>query len=80
MCSYGALKIRASTMEEPRFYFYSFFLIFLFNLFLNVSYFRERERELASGGGAEREGDRGSEAGSVLTAVTPHTGLQLTNR
>ena len=34
---------------------------------------RESEREYVcmSGGGAEREGDRESEAGSVLTAESP---------
>ena len=31
-------------------------------------YIREREGERMRGGGAEREEDRGSEAGSVLTA------------
>ena len=34
-----------------------------------------------SGGGAEREGDTESEAGSRLWAIsTEHTGLELTNR
>ena len=33
-----------------------------------------------SRGGAERLGDRGSEAGSVLTAEIPILGLGLTNR
>ena len=49
----------------------SLFLVFLFLFFkvFNV-YFWERERERASmnQGGAERKGDRGFEAGSVLTA------------
>ena len=31
----------------------------------------ERERESASKGGAEREGDRGSEANAALTAGSP---------
>ena len=39
----------------------------------------ERERESMSRGGAEREGDRESEAGSVLTAEKPHAGLELPN-
>ena len=38
-------------------------------------YFLEREREGTRGGGAEREGDRGSEVGSVLTAASPMWGL-----
>ena len=33
-----------------------------------------------SRGGTEREGDRGSEAGSVLTAESPMRGFELTNR
>ena len=33
-----------------------------------------REREHTSQGGAEREGDRGSEAGSALTADSPTWG------
>ena len=33
-----------------------------------------------SRGGAEREGDRESEAGSALTAEKPHAGLELTDR
>ena len=38
-------------------------------------FFWERRRESASEGGAEREGDRGSEAGSVLTAESLTWGL-----
>ena len=43
---------------------------------------RERERESMSGGGAEREGDIESKAGSRLQAdsTEPNTGLKLTNR
>ena len=43
---------------------------------------RERERECANGGGAEREGDTESKAGSRLQAVStePVAGLKLTNR
>ena len=39
------------------------------------------ERKNASGGGAEREGDTGSEAGSRLRAVStePDAGLELTD-
>ena len=41
----------------------------------------ERDRESASGGGAERQGDTESEAGSRLWVVSTvlDTGLQLTN-
>ena len=43
---------------------------------------RERESERESGGGAEREADTESEAGSRLWAVNtePDVGLKLTNR
>ena len=43
---------------------------------------RERQRESASRGGAERGGDTESEAGSRLPAVStePDSGLELTNR
>ena len=55
-----------------------FFLIF-FNVYL---FLRERERQSASGGGAERTGDRESEAGSRLRAVStePDVGLKLMNQ
>ena len=41
----------------------------------------EREKQSASWGGAQREGDTESEAGSRLLAVStePHMGLELTN-
>ena len=32
-----------------------------------------------TGGGAESEGDRGSQAGSELSAQSPKAGLELTN-
>ena len=43
---------------------------------------RERGRQSVSGGGAERDGDIGSEAGSRLRAVStePDAGLELANR
>ena len=43
---------------------------------------RDRERQSMSGGGAEREGDTESEAGSRLRAVStgPDAGLQLPDR
>ena len=49
-----------------------FFLMFIF----------EAERQSVNGGGAEREGDTESEAGSRLWAVgtEPDVGLELTNR
>ena len=45
-------------------------------------YFGERDRARQSRGGAEREGDTESEAGSRLRAdgTEPDVGLQLTDR
>ena len=59
------------------------FLPVSFLHFLNVYLFlRERERERASKGGAERGGDTESETGSRLRAVgtEPDAGLEPTNR
>ena len=44
-------------------------------------FLKERERQSMIGGGAEREGDTESEAGSRLRAVStePDMGLELTN-
>ena len=56
---------------------------FLFFFFFNVySFLRDRERQSASRGGAERQGDTESEAGSRPRAVStePDAGLELTNR
>ena len=56
---------------------------FFFLIFLNVYLFlRERQRQSASRGGVEREGDTESEAGSRLPAVStePDAGLELTDR
>ena len=54
-----------------------------FNLNFFSVYFweRETERQSASGGGAEREGDAESKAGSRLRAVSTESdaGLELTN-
>ena len=49
--------------------------------FFVYSLLRNRDRQSVSRGGAEREGDRESEAGSRLGAVStePNTGLKLTN-
>ena len=52
----------------------------LSELFFLMLFIFERERACTSGGGAEREGDRGSEAGSALTAREPDVGLELRNR
>ena len=45
-------------------------------------YFWDRERQSMNSGGAEREGDTESKAGSRLWAVStePDAGLELTNR
>ena len=45
-------------------------------------YFWDRERQSMNGGGAEREGDTESEAGSRLWAISPepNAGLELTDR
>ena len=47
--------------------------------FFNVLFIFERQRESVSWGGAEREGDTKSKAGSRLWAVSiePHMGLEL---
>ena len=63
-------EIFVAHLPSPRFYF------------LNVYFFgRETERDSARGGGAEREGDAESEAGSRLRAIStePHVGLEPTN-
>ena len=58
--------------------------ILFLKIFFKISFLRERERERErgsmSGGGAEREGDKESEAGSRLWAVStePDLGLKLT--
>ena len=51
-------------------------------MFLMFVYFWERQRQNVSGGGAEREGDTESEAGSSLWAIStePDVGLELMNR
>ena len=58
-----------------------YFIIIIFN-FLTFIYFWDRERQSTNGGGAEREGDTESEAGSKLRAISPgpDAGLELTNR
>ena len=49
-------------------------------MFLMCIYFLETARVQIGKGHREREGDRGSEAGSLLIAVTPNAGLEPTNR
>ena len=50
----------------------------IFRLFVFMFIF-ESEPASPSGGGAEREGDRGSEAGLAPTAREPDPGLEFTN-
>ena len=54
-----------------------FFFLNFFNVYLFL-----RQRQSMNGGGAEREGDTESEAGSKLWAISPEpdVGLELTNR
>ena len=61
------------SLDNQHFFFKNIFLMFIFE--------RERERQSASRGGAEREGDTESGAGSRLQAVStePDVGLELTN-
>ena len=46
-----------------------------------IHFLRDRERQSLSRGGAEKEGDTESEAGSRLRAVStePDTGLEITD-
>ena len=55
-------------------------IVFFLNFFIFI-YFWERKRQSMSRGGAEREGDTESEAGSRLRTVStePDTGLEPTN-
>ena len=54
-------------------------MTFFFKKYIYLFFWRERQR--ASRGGAEREGDTESEAGSSLRAVStePDAGLELTD-
>ena len=52
------------------------FQFFLKKIFFNV-YFWERDRQRTSGGGAEREGDTESEAGSRIWAVSTELNAEL---
>ena len=63
--------------------FQKIFKVYLFKkIFLVFIFETERERQSASRGGAEREGDPESEAGSKLLTVgtEPDAGLDLTDR
>ena len=57
-----------------------FFFLFFLKMFLFI--FERENRQSTSRGGAEREGDTDSEAGSKLRAVStePDVGLEPTNR
>ena len=68
----GKLKGRTGRCT---FFFFNFLLTFIY-------FFWDRERQSMKGGGAEREGDTESEAGSRLWAISPEpdAGLELTNR
>ena len=52
------------------------------DIFFKCLFIFERERQSMNGGGSEREGDRESEAGSRLGAVStePEAGLEPTSR
>ena len=56
-------------------------VFFFFNLFFKIYLFL-RQRQSTSRGGAEREGDTESEAGSRLRGIStePDAGLEPTNR
>ena len=58
------------------------FILFLKFFLKFVFYFWDRERQSMNGGGAERDGDTESEAGSRLWAISkePDAGLKLTDR
>ena len=56
---------------------YSFYLFFLFSEKNFNVYLFLRERQSMSGGGAKRQGDTESEAGSRLGAVSPEPDAAL---
>ena len=62
------MVFQLSQPGSPRIYFY-FLIIIIF------SFERERESTSECGEGAERKGERGFQAGSELTAVSPMEGL-----
>ena len=73
---FGLVGSVETTTKASSFPVYFFFL----NFFLMFIYFWDRDRVWA-GGGAEREGDTKSKAGSRLWTVStePNAGLELTN-
>ena len=70
---------RGTKVHTAIFYLFLFFIKIFFNIYL---FLRDRERQSMSRGGAEREGDTESEAGSRLLAVStePDAGLELMKR
>ena len=75
-CSFSATRMSYSGTHASC----SLFRFFL-KFFLMFIYFWGKERQSVSWGGAEREGDTDSEAGTRLWAVgtDPNVGLELTN-
>ena len=69
-----ASPVPMGSIRKQRFLGMSFFF---FNFFSTFIYFWDRERQSMNGGGAVREGDTESEAGSRLRAVStePDAGL-----
>ena len=70
-----SVGIREGFLEEAVSEWFFFFLFF-FNVYLFLG-----QRQSMNGGGAEREGDTESEAGSRLRAISPEpdAGLELTD-
>ena len=66
--------MRSTTTTTPGTFQFCFFNVYFI--------FWDRERQSVNGGGAEREGDTESEAGSRLRAISPEpdAGLELTDR
>ena len=83
---YKTEKMYISLRWQYRWFIFSFDLLYAlsflcFKCFLMFIYFRERERQRGNKGGAEREGDTESQAGSRHWAIStePKAGLKLTN-
>ena len=67
----GYLNSYHKCAQYARRFIYLFIFKFFFSTFI---YFGDRERQSMNGGGAEREGDRESQAGSALPAHSPMWG------